>query len=335
MESAQTGPDFSFLLGGFDRQTFFDRHWERRSLHLQNGDPGRFAHLISEKSLFETEVHRCEHLKASTRGADGWNVEVRIQPDQAAKMFRAGMTICASMLDESGPCGEILAAYRSGITTGAPPHVNCYYSPDHKGYGLHFDTHPVWILQVAGSKNWTVSYEPGVRNPPFNVIFPPGRERVKLPWITLDRPHVDDEERFMHIRLDPGDVLYIPAGGWHAASAEGPSLALTLALGRIGTLNLFELLVNQAATRHLTETSTRLSPFPKSELPSHGSLRGEVLAQIDGDLTRLKQLVQHIKAEDLLQLYEHYSDHPETMLAGRKFVPAKEQVKWMQEIHGR
>lgn len=333
MENSQTDLDFSFLLGEFDRETFFSKHWERCSLHLQHGDPGRFAHLISPESLFEREVYRCGHLKASTRGTDGWNVEIRAQPEQIPKMFRAGMTICASMLDESGPCGEVIAAYRSGITTGAPPHVNCYYSPDHKGYGLHFDTHPVWILQVSGSKNWTVSYEPAVRNPPFNVVFPPGRNRIKLPWITLDRPNVEDRERFMHIRLDPGDVLYIPAGGWHAASAESSSLALTLALGRIGTLNLFEQLVSQAAIRHLEQTTTRLSPFPKPELPGHDLLRAEVLAQLEADLARLKDLVQRVKAEDLMQLYEYYAEHPETMLGNRQFVPAKEQVQWMKKVY--
>src|SRR5262249_35511931 len=167
--------DFSLFLGGFDAERFFQRHWEQRSLHIPHGDPRRFASLISHETFFEREVHRCRHLKASTRDASGWNVEVRIQPEQAFKMFRAGMTICASMLEETGPIGELIATYRRGITTAAPPHVNCYYSPDQRGYGLHFDTHPVFILQVAGSKHWTVSHAPAVRKPPFHVIFPARR----------------------------------------------------------------------------------------------------------------------------------------------------------------
>jgi ribosomal protein L16 Arg81 hydroxylase len=334
METLQaTSRDLSFLLGDFDQETFFSRHWERRSLHLQHGDPGRFVHLISHDSLFEREVKRCGHLKASTRGADGWNVEVRIQPEQAVKMFRAGMTICASVLDESGPCGEVTAAYKSAITTAAPPHVNCYYSPDNKGYGLHFDTHPVWILQVTGSKNWTVSHEPGVHNPRFNVVFPPGRDHIKLPWISLDRPNVEDSERFMHIRLDPGDVLYIPAGGWHAASASGSSLALTLALGRVGTLNLFELLVNQAATLRLGEVTSRLPPYPKPDLPGHAAWQAETATQLGADLAKLKNLVQHIDEQALLQLYEYYSEHPETMLASRQVNTAKDQVQWMKGLY--
>src|SRR4029078_2728904 len=126
------------------------------------------------------------------------------------------------------------------------------------------DTHPVWILQVAGSKHWTVSHEPAVSSPPFNVIFPPGRDRVVLPWITLDRPDVTDRERFMEVRLDPGDVLYIPAGGWHAARAEGSSLALTLHVGLIGTFDLFEFLLAQAAQRQLRDPGSRLPALPRS-----------------------------------------------------------------------
>ena len=322
--------DFSLFLGDFDADTFFRRHWEQRSLHIPHGDPRRFSGLISHETFFEREVQRCRHLKASTRDASGWSVEVRIQPEQAAKMFRAGMTICASMLEETGAIGELIATYRRAITTAAPPHVNCYYSPDQRGYGLHFDTHPVWILQVAGSKQWTVSYEPAVRNPPFNVIFPPDRDRVTLPWITLDRPDVRDRERFMDVRLDPGDVLYIPAGGWHAARADGSSLALTLALGRMATLDLFDYLVVQTAQRRMHDVTARLSPLPSPDLPGHARHRAELLQRVGADLDRLKGLVQRLTAEDLLAIYQFHAEHPETLIAARQYVPAREQVARMK-----
>lgn len=331
-----TAGDFTYFLGGFDPARFFAEHWERRSLYLPrgDGDAARFAHLISPERLFEREVARCGHLKASTRAADGWNQEIRIQPEQAQKLFRAGMTICASMLDESGPCGEVIAAYRRAITTGAPPHVNCYYSPEGRGYGLHFDTHPVWILQVSGSKHWTVSYEPAVRNPRFNVVFPPGRDHVKLPWIALDRPNTSDPERFMQVQLQPGDVLYMPAGCWHAARAEGSSLALTLALGRLSTFDLFSFLLARVTERRLPEVTERLSPFPRPELLQDGAPREAVLAEIAADLELLRAAIQRIDAESLLQLYEFHAEHPETMLASRQFSHASSQVASMKRLYG-
>ena len=331
--SAASSADFSLFLGSVDPDLFFTEHWERRSLHIRHDDPRRFAHLISPESLFETEVKRCQHLKASTRGADGWNVEIKIQPEQAPKLYRAGMTICASVLDEHGPIGEVVRAYRSGITTAAPPHVNCYYSPDARGYGLHFDTHPVWILQVAGSKHWTVGCEPAAVNPRFNVVFPPDRDRVKLPWITLDRPDVTDRERFMDVQLNPGDVLYMPAGAWHAARAEGSSLALTVALGRIATLDLFNFIMSRTIEQHMRDVTSRLPPVPKSGLADCSSARTDLTARADADLARLKALVQRISVDDLMKVYEIYAEHPEALIAERQCITAKEQVQWMKAAY--
>ena len=328
MDTVTAPSELSLLLGDFDRERFFTQHWERRALHIRHKKPSRFAHLISHESFFDTEVKRCAHLKASSRDKDGWNQEIRIQPEQALKLFRTGMTICATMLDECGPSGELIRALRSGITSAAPPHVNCYYSPDQRGYGLHFDTHPVWILQVAGSKHWTVSFEPGVRNPLFNVVYPPGRDRIKLPWITLDRPNVEDPEQFMQLCPEPGDVLYLPAGCWHAARAEGSSLALTLALSRMTTADLFGLFLSQALPQQ-SGLSTRLSPFPKSDA-ADGKGRVEVQAQLAADLEQLKELVKRLDANALMKIYEHCAGHPE-MFANRQMADAPRQVQSMIE----
>jgi ribosomal protein L16 Arg81 hydroxylase len=237
------------------------------------------------------------------------------------------------VLEETGSIGEVIAAYRSGIATAAPPHVNCYYSPDTRGYGLHFDTHPVWILQVAGSKHWTVSHEPAVVNPPFNVIFPPGRDRIKLPWITLDRPDVTDPAQFMDVQLDAGDVLYLPAGCWHAARAEGSSLALTVAMGRIGTLDLFNVIVGNTAQQRLRELTSRLPPLPKPELVDQPSHRLALKVRVAAELAQLKDLVQRIEADDLLKVYEAYAEHPESLTAGRQMVTARDAVQWMKTAY--
>ena len=332
METVQESRGLSLVLGDVDRDRFFAEHWERRSLHLRHGDPERFAHLISHDRFFDTEIRRCAHLKASARDADGWNHEVRIQPEQALKLFRTGMTICATMLDPAGPAGELISAFRAEITTALPPHVNCYYSPDQRGYGLHFDTHPVWILQVAGSKHWTVSYEPAVRNPLFNVVYPPGRDRIKLPWITLDRPDVDDPDRFMHLCLEPGDVLYLPAGCWHAARAEGSSLALTVALDPITTTDLFSFLLRQVMPPQRSDTAGRISAFPTID---HGGCpgRGGARARIEADLGQLKELVNRLDVDAVMKIYDHFADHPE-MFANRQFVDAPGQVKAMTDQYG-
>jgi len=325
--------EFSLFLNGVEPEHFFNEYWERRSLYIPGCDPQQFAHLISEDRLFDEEVKRCRHVKASTRDRDGWNVEVKIQPEQARKLFRAGMTICASVLDDGGPIGEVVRAYRSGIHTAAPPHVNCYYSPDTRGYGLHFDTHPVWILQVAGTKHWTVGREPAVVNPPFNVIFPPGHDRITLPWIQLDRPDVTDRSRFMEVQLNPGDVLYMPAGAWHAARAEGASLALTVALGRIGTYDLFDFVMLQNVQHRLRQVTRRLPAVPQTAVARGAETRAALRAQAAQDLAALQALVQRIQVDDLLKVYDIYAEHPEAIVGQRQVITAHEQVQWMKAAY--
>lgn len=187
--------------------------------------------------------------------------------------------------------------------------------------------------QVAGRKHWTVGCEPAVVNPRFNVVFPPGRDHVKLPWVALDRPDVADGERFMEVELNPGDVLYMPAGAWHAARAEGSSLALTVALGRIATLDLFNFIMSRTIEQRLREVTTRLPPVPKPELAGHTDVRTDLILRAEADLNRLKALVQRLTVDDLMKVYEIYAEHPELLIAERQCITAKEQVQWMKKTY--
>lgn len=327
MASVQTSAGLECLLGDFDRERFFSEYWDRRGLYLSHHQRDRFAHLISHETFFEREVHHAASLKASARDADGWNREVRIQPAQALKLFQLGMTICATGLDRRGGVGELIDVYRSEITSAVAPHVNCYYSPDGAGYGLHFDTHPVWIVQVAGRKEWTFSVEPAVRNPLFSVIFPPDRDRVELPWITLDRPPADDPTRFRTVDLEPGDVLYLPAGCWHAARARGFSLALTLAVERMSSADLLGVFMRQLPAASYPDT--RLEPFRRFD-SSDARSRAGLRRQIAADLEHLKVLVDRISADDLLETYEYLAEHPD-VIGKRGFADAAGQVQIMRE----
>lgn len=99
---------------------------------------------------------------------------------------------------------------------GEPTGVNLYLSqPSRQGYNRHYDTHDVFILQLAGYKGWRV-YDSTVESPLFVQKFhgtvPPAIPRLEC-------------------MLEAGDVLYIPRGHWHEATAQvEPSLHLTLGI---------------------------------------------------------------------------------------------------------
>jgi hypothetical protein len=48
--------------------------------------------------------------------------------------------------------------------------------------------HPVSILQLEGQKRWWYSREPRLKQVISNISFPVGRDLLKLPWVTVQRP---------------------------------------------------------------------------------------------------------------------------------------------------
>jgi hypothetical protein len=81
------------------------------------------------------------------------------------------------------------------------------------GFDLHWDDHDVFILQVAGRKQWKVYG--------MTRAYPLARDVVA----TADPP----TEPLWEGLLQDGDLLYIPRGWWHVATPlDEPTLHLTV-----------------------------------------------------------------------------------------------------------
>jgi hypothetical protein len=81
------------------------------------------------------------------------------------------------------------------------------------GFDLHWDDHDVFVLQVAGRKQWKVY---GVTRP-----YPLARDVER----TVDPP----ADVLWEGLLQDGDLLYIPRGWWHVATPlDEPTLHLTV-----------------------------------------------------------------------------------------------------------
>jgi ribosomal protein L16 Arg81 hydroxylase len=107
--------------------------------------------------------------------------------------------------------------------------INAYASPAGKGFGMHFDSQSVFIIQLDGSKKWRYALKPALPNPPSNCLADESSVaefQRAYPWAEL----ATDEASMTEQTLQPGDVLYLPAGTWHRAEADGHSIALTLTI---------------------------------------------------------------------------------------------------------
>lgn len=107
-----------------------------------------------------------------------------------------------------------------------PVHVNAYVTPPKsQGFGSHFDPRDAFIVQVEGTKTWTL------RPPVFDgTLAHESWEKLREnPEWTTER--LDQPEPWRVVTLEPGDSLWLPRGWVHSARSEGvSSLHLTFSM---------------------------------------------------------------------------------------------------------
>jgi ribosomal protein L16 Arg81 hydroxylase len=98
-----------------------------------------------------------------------------------------------------------------------PVQANVYLTPRFsQGFDVHYDTHDVIVLQIAGEKNWRLYDSPQLLPGPTQRYQAPDRSNLGVP---------------KKCTLTAGDCLYIPRGYLHDATASGePSLHITVGL---------------------------------------------------------------------------------------------------------
>jgi JmjC domain len=103
------------------------------------------------------------------------------------------------------------------LALGHPIQANAYLTPPGAaGLAPHHDTHDVFVLQVAGTKHWTVR-DPAIEAP--------------LPRHVSEHETAAAQPVLFEAGLQPGDTLYLPRGFVHSAAAqEGVSLHVTLGI---------------------------------------------------------------------------------------------------------
>jgi ribosomal protein L16 Arg81 hydroxylase len=208
----------------------------------------------------------------------GERYDVRPGPDQAIASiddvydaYASGFTVVVNNLERRwAPLAEfgrdLEQVFRCRVT------INVYATPRHaQGFARHFDTHDVFILQIAGDKIWNVS-PPVVRLP---LAPTPGHTRST--FVTAEPANSEA------CLVSPGDLLYIPRGGVHDARTEaGSSVHLTVG---VHVTRWADLLTD--AIRDAAEHDERLREGVPPEW-----LRGEEPAGNVG--ARLRELLQRV-----------------------------------------
>ncbi|MEV6581913.1 cupin domain-containing protein [Streptomyces sp. NPDC051582] len=227
---SEGGGALATLVG--DPEEFLRRHWTRTPLLRRAVSPEAFAGLLSLADLADLLTARALRLPHVRLVRDGQQVAestytgVRrighgtvtdaIVPEKVLSHFGLGATLVLDAVELLVPavgslCERLVASLSCPVDA-----VAFLTPPARKGLAPHIDDEDVFVLQLSGSKQWTVHEQ--LRPVPLTAGALPPSALGPVALTPL---------------LEPGDVLYVPRGTpHHAESTGGHSLHLSLAARR-------------------------------------------------------------------------------------------------------
>jgi ribosomal protein L16 Arg81 hydroxylase len=215
-------PPLEWLIQPITTERFFQEHWERKPLVIQRSCAEYYHSLLTldevDRVLTTLDLRYPNVvLKNAAREIPSEDYTVHGSSLDVAKvyqLFAEGSTVTLAYLDTVIPS---LTAFCRGLEAefSHPFQANVYLTPPgSKGAKVHYDTHDVFVLQVSGSKRWTILGTP-VELPVRNQDFDPAEHDAGTPTLEFE--------------LCAGDAAYIPRGWVHeACSSENVSLHITV-----------------------------------------------------------------------------------------------------------
>lgn len=267
----------AWLLHPIKVETFLEEIWAKTHYHVTRRCPSYFDGLFGSTELEEfleflrpepsavRMVRRGENRDPATyRFTDGTIDLVRVRNE-----FVDGYTIVLNGLQRYVPAIASLA-HAIDVELNFETQVNAYITPpESQGFAPHYDDHDVLILQIQGSKTWYVY------------------ERADVSPRDLRRRDVFDAADLpppTNLRLEAGDVMYLPRGRVHAAEANAaPSIHLTLGIHAPTVLTLVTRTLEALSLRD-DRVLARLPPRHLDDVDEYPRLKGlvrEVLRAVE------------------------------------------------------
>ena len=234
---------------------FAEQYWGRRPLLTRAAQlPARFDDLLGESAVDELlsrrglrtpflRVAKDGDIVAPARytrgGGAGAGAGDQVADDMVLQQLDCGATLVLQALHRTWPPLVTFGSQLSG-ELGHPVQINAYVTPpQNRGFAAHYDVHDVFVLQVAGRKQWRV-HSPVLAEPLRDQ--PWDQRRSAVAQRAHETPLIDEV-------LAPGDALYLPRGYLHSAVAIGElSIHLTVGVHPLTRYQLVRHLLDAAAS---------------------------------------------------------------------------------------
>ncbi|GMY35125.1 hypothetical protein FCV25MIE_30367 [Fagus crenata] len=163
--------------------------------------------LRTERQM-KREVHYFQESLDCKKDFHIFNIDDVLKCEEA---YKEGYTVALRGMEFRF---KSIAAIANGLASifGQPSvGVNMYLTPPNsQGLARHFDDHCVFVCQLFGTKQWTVSSQP-------NVLLPRLYDHLDSLQDAEAENSVTDCRKFL---LKEGDILYIPRGIHHEACTD-------------------------------------------------------------------------------------------------------------------
>jgi hypothetical protein len=283
--------DLGKLLAPVRAEGFLRDTWEKQPLVLRRADPAYYTSLFSladvdpviafTRPMFTESGVFPGGPPAGKSYVQGWLSDRPGTPTGVAPgiaevrhVFAQGRTVIIRAMQHRWPAVATLCRNLEAVFH-CPVHTNLYLTPaSAQGFDPHIDTHEVFALQIDGVKHWRLYGR--------FAELPLVDDKVSVPRALLGPPQ--------EVRLEPGDLLYIPRGHAHEAfTTDSASLHLTVGVNIYRWADLL-----QQALANVARQDAR---FRESVPP------GVVLGELPADVVRrfgelLQALADGTRAED-------------------------------------
>lgn len=192
---------------------------ENYFLRLPYAEPGG-AKELSKRSGWEIISGLLSALDADVmvvKAGERWKESRTPSLEEAKALYADGYTLLVRHAERHD---AELMNFAQGFAREflAPVDVHLYATPKESfGFGWHYDVEDVFILQLEGSKEYslrknTVNPWPVLDNMPRDLRY----ERELMPMVKCE--------------LAAGDWLYIPHGYWHRGTSKSDSISLAVGI---------------------------------------------------------------------------------------------------------
>src|SRR6266496_3804405 len=198
-----------------------------------HGDPARLPPFLRAPELESVEA-LSRIYRGNLRFTSGRRYQKMLAIDQvhAASLYRMGLTVqfedIAPFVAATASDLRLLEA-ELGVARGSA-RASVFSSPLADGLSVHFDAQDLFSIQLKGTKRFRIAPVRELRYP-YGTQFVPDTEPFDFlyPQVAGGFPDPAGAE-FTTVDMEPGSVLFVPRGTWHATESGGDSLSVSIGL---------------------------------------------------------------------------------------------------------